>query len=187
MSDQSMRCIKCVLVGDAAVGKTSLFASFRAANQFPTGEYIPTMIDHSSSRMFYKSQKVNLTLWDTSGEANYERLRALMYPDTDVFVVCFAVDNAESFESVELKWMPELRKHCPERPVVLVGTKRDKREADDSKKCVKIKKALHVMEKIGAVDYIGFFDYNSTIPSLRYEKRLKDRIKYESLSPFLES
>jgi cell division control protein 42 len=65
--------------------------------------------------------------WDTAGPEDYDRLRPLSYPQTDVFLVCFDVMNGRSFESVPNKWIPEVRKHCPGTPIVLVGTQIDRR------------------------------------------------------------
>ena len=74
-----------------------------------------------------------MALWDTAGQEDYELLRPLSYPNTDVLVVCFAINNRDSFENVSQKWIPEVRHHCPKTPIVLVGTKLDLRsEAADA-------------------------------------------------------
>ena len=70
---------------------------------------------------------VELALWDTAGQEDYDRLRPLSYPDTDVILLCFAVDNPDSFENVREKWIPEVNHFCHNVPVVLVGTKKDLR------------------------------------------------------------
>ena len=57
-----------------------------------------------------------LVLWDTAGQEDYDRLRPLCYRRTNVAVVCFAVDSADSFDNVQLKWMPEVRHYCPDAP-----------------------------------------------------------------------
>jgi len=44
-----------------------------------------------------------------------------------VFLVCFSVVNPTSFRNVRRKWVPELRKHWPEAPMVLVGTQGDRK------------------------------------------------------------
>jgi small GTP-binding protein len=54
-----------------------------------------------------------LGLFDTAGQEDYDRLRPLSYPQTDVFLVCFSVVGPSSFENVKEKWMPEVRHHCP--------------------------------------------------------------------------
>ena len=36
-----------------------------------------------------------------------------IYSETDLFLLCFAIDNPESLENIENKWMPEVRHFCP--------------------------------------------------------------------------
>ena len=71
----------------------------------------------------------NLGLWDTAGQEDYDRLRPLSYPQTDVFLVCFAITSPTSFENVKNKWLPELQHHAPGVPFFLVGTQLDMRES----------------------------------------------------------
>lgn len=71
---------------------------------------------------------VSLGLWDTAGQEDYDRLRPLSYPQTDVFLICFSVTSPSSFENVTSKWYPEIKHHCPDAPMILVGTKIDLRD-----------------------------------------------------------
>ncbi|XP_066445270.1 rho-related GTP-binding protein RhoB-like isoform X2 [Eleutherodactylus coqui] len=97
---------KLVVVGDTTCGKTCLL-TVMLGNEFP--------IYH-----------LELTLWDTAGQV-YDRLRPLYYPDTDVVLMCFSVDNPDSLESIFKTWMPEMKTFCPNVPIILVANKTDLR------------------------------------------------------------
>ena len=71
---------------------------------------------------------VELALWDTAGQEDYDRLRPLSYPQTDVFLVCFSVTSPASFENVREKWFPEVHHHCPGVLCLIVGTQVDLRD-----------------------------------------------------------
>jgi len=83
-------------------------------------------VDYSAN-VTVDNMVVNLGLWDTSGQSDYNRLRPLSYPQTDVFVVCYSIVSPTSLERVRSVWYPELRYYCPSVPIILVGTKRDLR------------------------------------------------------------
>ena len=70
-------------------------------------------------------RKFQLGLWDPSGGEDFDRLRPLQYPETDVFLICFDVSNEESFHNVRNRWKPEITHYMPTTPWLLVGTKTD--------------------------------------------------------------
>ncbi|MBN3309251.1 ras homolog family member Ua [Amia ocellicauda] len=154
------RKVKCVLVGDGAVGKTSLVVSY-TTNGYPT-EYIPTAFDNFAAVVAVDGKPVKLQLCDTAGQDEFDKLRPLCYTNTDIFLLCFSVVCPSSFQNVSEKWVPEIRRHCPRAPVVLVGTQCDLREdvkvlielAKYKEKPVDEEEARACCQEIKAVSYM---------------------------------
>ena len=147
--------IKCVVVGDGAVGKTCLLISY-TTNKFPFG-YIPTIFDNSTVTVRIGGEPYILGLWDTPGQEDYDRLRPLSYPQTDVFLVCFSVVQPSSFANVKEKWVPEVRHHCPNTPFLLVGVKSDMRYDPDRVRKLAANQCARMRMRIASPeDYILF-------------------------------
>merc|ERR1719348_1169501 len=118
--------IKCVFIGDGAVGKTSLIISY-TTNGYPA-EYVPTAIDTYHAVVHVDGQPLTLELCDTPGQDDFDTLRPLVYPNTDVFLLCFSVVMPSTFQNIKEKWIPEIRGQSKKVPIVLVGTQSDLRE-----------------------------------------------------------
>jgi len=117
---------KLVIVGDGACGKTSLLCSF-ALGEFPK-DYQPTVFDNYVAEIRLDEKPVQLALWDTAGQEEYERLRPMSYSQSHVILIAFALDTPDSLENVTTKWIEEVRSICgPTIPVILVGCKADLR------------------------------------------------------------
>merc|ERR1719391_1664654 len=151
---------KLVVVGDGACGKTSLLTVF-GTNDFPD-VYSPTVFENYVEDIVHKGQEVELALWDTAGQEDYDRLRPLSYPDTDVILICFSIDSPDSLENIPEKWTPEVKHFCPNVPIILVGNKKDLRNDPNTIKelgkmkqePVKPEEGRAMAEKINAFAYL---------------------------------
>ncbi|VDI12768.1 Ras-related C3 botulinum toxin substrate 1 [Mytilus galloprovincialis] len=156
-----MQHVKCVVVGDGAVGKTCLLMVY-SRNSFDE-KYIPTVFDNYKANVKVNDIYIELGLWDTAGQETYDRFRPLSYPQTDVFLACFSLVYRSSFDNILYKWIPEIRHHCPRTPIILVGTKLDVRRNKGPENSKHIEKNSHpitpsegqsLAKRIDAVKYI---------------------------------
>ncbi|KTF83944.1 hypothetical protein cypCar_00008681 [Cyprinus carpio] len=148
---------KLVIVGDGACGKTCLLIVF-SKDQFPE-VYVPTVFENYIADIEVDSKQVSYpeielytvlllrfvdrstvngpwswALWDTAGQEDYDRLRPLSYPDTDVILMCFSIDSPDSLENIPEKWTPEVKHFCPNVPIILVGNKKDLRNDEHTRR-----------------------------------------------------
>jgi len=121
------RAMKVALVGDGTVGKTCMLMSYVC--QAFMEDYIPTMFDNFSAIEEIDGELVNVILWDTAGQEDYETIRVTTcFPNTHIFVLCFSVVHPDSFHNIKQKWLEELKKVSTDTPFILVGTKTDLRD-----------------------------------------------------------
>ncbi|KAL3420471.1 rho3 protein [Phlyctema vagabunda] len=156
---------KLVLLGDGACGKTSLLNVF-TRGYFPT-VYEPTVFENYVHDIFVDNVHIELSLWDTAGQEEFDRLRSLSYDDTHAIMLCFSVDSKDSLENVESKWVGEIAENCQGVKLVLVALKCDLREQGDEdgteetdgapkekKPMITYNEGLAVARKIGALRYL---------------------------------
>lgn len=131
--------VKCVVVGDTAVGKTRLICARACNSRLDLSQlmqtHIPTVWAIDQYRMHKEvlerscevvdGVNVSLRLWDTFGD--HEKDRRFAYGRSDVVLLCFSIANPTSLRNCKLVWLPEIRKFCPNTPIVLVGCKNDLR------------------------------------------------------------
>lgn len=146
--------VKVVCVGDGGCGKTSLMLTY-SHGTFPT-TYVPTVFENYLATVKTPQGKlIELALWDTAGQEEYDRLRVLSYPEVNVLLVCFAIDSATSLDNVVDKWIPEISHFCQDIPFLLIGLKGDLRKNPPANKTlVTVDQAKYVAANVGAVSYI---------------------------------
>ncbi|TGZ64221.1 hypothetical protein CRM22_006495 [Opisthorchis felineus] len=151
---------KIVVVGDGACGKTCLLIVF-SRGTFPD-YYVPTVFDTFVTDIMVDGKQVELSLWDTAGQEDYDRLRTLSYPDTHVVIMCFSIDSPDSLINIREKWISEVRYFCESVPIILVGLKKDLRNDVSTKhalqrmkqETVKYEQGRAMASEIGAEAYL---------------------------------
>ncbi|XP_076651333.1 rho-related BTB domain containing isoform X1 [Halictus rubicundus] len=131
--------VKCVVVGDTAVGKTRLICARACNKQVSLSQllttHVPTVWAIDQYRIYkdvlerswevVDNVNVSLRLWDTFGD--HEKDRRFAYGRSDVVLLCFSITNPVSLRNCKAMWYPEIRRFCPQTPVLLVGCKNDLR------------------------------------------------------------
>jgi len=118
--------VKVILIGNSAVGKSSLLLRFCDRQWFPEERAMPTIgVDFRVSRMEVNGQKVKINIWDTAGQERFRTITASYYRGAQGVVLVYDVSNRESFRGIS-RWLEELEDHAQSDIVkILVGNKVD--------------------------------------------------------------
>ena len=186
-----MKEIKLVLVGDGCVGKTALWVAY--AENRVLNEQVPTIFNKHEKVVKFAGEKYRLNVLDTGGSEDYDQIRLRSYLDTDVFVVVFSVGEPESYENVTEKWIPEVKRHMPNIPIVLVGNKIDLRTDPSHLEWLAKYKLKSITTEVGgklardinAAAYVecSFLDQKS-VKNL-FEKSINMLVKFPDKTPSL--
>ncbi|XP_069589004.1 rho-related GTP-binding protein RhoE [Ranitomeya imitator] len=157
--NQNVKC-KIVVVGDSQCGKTALLHVF-AKDSFPEN-YVPTVFENYTASFEIDTQRIELSLWDTSGSPYYDNVRPLSYPDSDAVLICFDISRPETLDSVLKKWKGEIQEFCPNTKMLLVGCKSDLRTdlttlvelSNHRQTPVSYDQGANMAKQIGAATYI---------------------------------
>ena len=143
---------KITVVGDGAVGKTSLIQKF-TNDTFKT-EYIKTIGAQFS--VFDKKidgDKIKLLFWDIAGQDDFNFLRPSFFKNSVAAIIVFTLEEnelgVESFKHIH-NWEKDIKDYCGDIPIILLGNKVDLVDEE--------KIDLSEVEKIVEGDnYLGFF------------------------------
>ena len=151
--------VKIHFAGDGAVGKTCMIIS-HTEGKFPK-EYLPSILEHYETIITKNEEELKFKIWDTGGEEGYARIRSLGYPGTSVFITVFSVVNRPSYVNINDRWIHEIRHHCPNTPILVVGNKTDLRNDSqtiyqlqkEGKTAITFEEGEELAKNIGAVAY----------------------------------
>lgn len=134
--------------------------------------YEPTVFENYIHDIFIDNQQVQLSLWDTAGQEEFDKLRSLSYSDTHCIILCFSIDSHDSLENVKNKWVGEILEHCEGVKLILVALKADLRQSESQmdvdanmgtsaynndgqlKKLVTYEEGVAMAKQIGALRYL---------------------------------
>ncbi|KAH3743168.1 Rab GTPase [Pelomyxa schiedti] len=116
--------IKLLVIGDSAVGKTSLLTRY-CDNDF-SFSYVTTIgVDYKSKDIEIDEETYTLEIWDTAGQERFRTITTSFYRDCMGILLVYSIDDEKSFQSVR-SWMYDIEQHAAKDVcVVLVGNKSD--------------------------------------------------------------
>ncbi|KAL9015004.1 MAG: hypothetical protein Q9173_000359 [Seirophora scorigena] len=156
---------------EAAEREADEAARARSAKYGGRGNFVNGL--NRKADIFVDGVHIELSLWDTAGQEEFDRLRSLSYDDTHTILLCFSVDSKDSLENVESKWVGEIAENCQGVKLVLVALKCDLRASSDDeddgvdedlsqprkeKDMIDYKEGLEVARRIQALRYLGIID-----------------------------
>eukprot|EP00128_Syssomonas_multiformis_P005487 Colp12_sorted_trinity150504_noHs@16835 len=160
-----IKALKCFVVGDGAVGKSSLITSY--ITQKLPNMYVPTVFDSYSVGFLLNGVEKTLIICDTPGQEDFDTFRNQVVQitcgpsdtHTVVFLVVFSLVQPASLHNVEHRWVPYLRRTHAHAPFLLVGTMADRRQDPALSTALKpyliaTETGRRLAKKLGAVGYV---------------------------------
>ena len=143
---------KIVLLGDAAVGKTSLIT--RYCEGFFEEDYKPTLganIIRKDVNLEDINTKVRLIMWDLAGQEKYSVIRSMYFQGCVGAFLVYDITRYHTFDSINSKWLKDFKRYVKkEGAYILIGNKSDLKK----QRAVPAEDGKELSEKIKASDFI---------------------------------
>ncbi|XP_053378550.1 rho-related GTP-binding protein RhoQ-like [Mercenaria mercenaria] len=155
------RIVRCSIVGDSFVGKTTLIKQFLGEER--TDRPTPTVFDNFAGNIHTEDGFYTVSIFDTTGQHDMDGLRHFPYAQSDTIIVCYSVIDRASFNNVLQVWIPEIKEYTLKgTQIVLVATHCD---LIDIKSEAGIRsEGMSLAKKIGAFRFVeaSMYDFEST-------------------------
>ena len=116
--------IKMILLGETAVGKTSIISRY-VENTFSSDLMSSTSMTYVQKNIVIDKQKIQLNIWDTVGQERYRSLSKLFFKDTKIVVLVYSITNKQSFENLTY-WLNLYKESIGDEAILgVVGNKSD--------------------------------------------------------------
>lgn len=133
--DDGSKIMKAVLIGDGAVGKTSIRRNY-LGEDFIEGHLATIGVDLATKRVLFEEDIVKFIIWDLAGQPTFEKVRGHYYSGCNGILLVYSVVDRETFDNAS-KWLVEAYKNMgPLPPTVIIGNKIDLRTSLDKRKYV---------------------------------------------------
>jgi len=149
---------KIILVGDETTGKTTILKNIKSRQN-----YIMEQILGHKFELKAKSKSktyTRITLWDGIVSGYRTDYRPIAYKNTDLVILFYSINSHKSFESIQERWLQEVRTFSPDVDIMLIGNKKDTRLNNNSEKTVSYEDGLQLAQEIGAIGFLECSAYD---------------------------
>jgi Ras-related protein Rab-11A len=142
--------LKLALLGDAAVGKTSLIN--RYTEEGFKENYQPTLgVNIVMKKLKIEEYEIHLAIWDIAGQDKYDLTRKMFFEGCTGSLLVYDITRSITFDRIQTKWLEDFKKFArPDGVYILIGNKVDLRDSST----VTIEKGQNLAEQIQACDFI---------------------------------
>ena len=122
----SLYMFKVSIIGDYAVGKTSLIKRYMT-DSFDEGYKATLGASISTFKTAVKGSDISLQVWDLAGQTSFQRVRVQYLFGTDFAIVVFDLTRKDTLDCVK-EWVKDVKQGAPDVLLYLVGNKSDLKE-----------------------------------------------------------
>jgi small GTP-binding protein len=163
---------KVVLIGDSGVGKTNLMTQY-ARNEFNLHSKSTIGVEFMNKTIEYDNNIIKIQIWDTAGQERYRALTSAYFRGASGVVLLYDITHHISFENITKIWIPLVKSHLENIPIILIGNKSDLEEfrevkLEESEKCASINNLLFT--ETSSKDNIGIEDAFYKLIEKMYKK-----------------
>ena len=119
--------LKCVLLGESGVGKSSLINRFISGNF--NKDSLPTIVGgFSKKEIFYEEEntKIVYEIWDTAGQEKYRSINKIFYQDAYINILVYDITKKNTFKALKDYWIEEIKENGPRDAIIIIaGNKSD--------------------------------------------------------------
>lgn len=122
--DDGSRILKAALIGDGAVGKTSIRRDY-LGEDFIEGHLATIGVDLATKKVLFDDEVVKFIIWDLAGQPTFEKVRGHYYHGCNGLLLVYSVVDRDSFDNAS-KWLVEAYRNMGKLPpTIIIGNKID--------------------------------------------------------------
>lgn len=127
------RKLKFIIIGDADVGKTTLFWRYTEGEYLDRKDSTVAAVDFKMKMLKYRDQSIKLYIWDTAGQERYRSIVATFFKGCHGMVLVYDLTRPQSFDNLVNQWYPLCQAKAEGTSMVVVGSKADLHQNVDQK------------------------------------------------------